>query len=236
MIGILRKVGEEHLKDSVYAANDGIVTTFAVVAGVVGASLNPFTILALGFANLLADGFSMATGNYLGTKSESDQYARARARTEAELSGNAEAGRVDAISLLQEKGYSDADASTMAGLMVKNKRFFLDIMVYERSGINATSTADAVRGALVTFISFGIAGTIPLLPYALLRDSSVYDNFLLACAFTAIALFSVGAARTTFSDRTWWSGGTEMLLAGGAAAAISFGIGFAIRVVASGIM
>jgi len=236
MIALLRKVGEEHLKDSVYAANDGIVTTFAVVAGVVGASLNPFTILALGFANLVADGFSMATGNYLGTRSESDQYAHARARAETELSGNAEAGHADAASLLREKGYSDTDASTMASLMVKNKRFFLDIMVYERSGINATSTADAVRGALVTFVSFGIAGTIPLLPYALLGDSRMEDNFILACALTASALFAVGAARTTFSDRKWYSGGFEMFAAGGAAAAISFGVGFGIRALANGIL
>lgn len=236
MIAILRKVGEEHLKDSVYAANDGIVTTFAVVAGVVGASLNPFTILALGFANLIADGFSMATGNYLGTRSESDQYDRARARAEAELSGNAEAGQRDAFSLLKEKGYSDTEARQMADLMVRNKRFFLDIMVYERFGIDATSTVDAVRGALVTFVSFAIAGTIPLLPYALLGNSRMEDNFILACALTALALFGVGAARTAFSDRKWYSGGFEMFAAGGAAAAISFGVGFAIRALANGIM
>ena len=74
---LYKKIGE-FLKDAVYAANDGIITTFAVVAGVVGASLDPFIILVLGFANLFADGISMASGNYLGTKSEKDLYSKER--------------------------------------------------------------------------------------------------------------------------------------------------------------
>ena len=58
------------IEDFVYGATDGAVTTFAVVAGVVGASLSPSIVLILGFANLFADGFSMAVGNYLEQISE----------------------------------------------------------------------------------------------------------------------------------------------------------------------
>ena len=61
---------KKYIKDIVYGANDGLVTTFAVVAGVVGANLPTTIILIVGFANLLADGFSMAVSDYLGTKSE----------------------------------------------------------------------------------------------------------------------------------------------------------------------
>lgn len=57
-------------RDAVFAANDGIITTFAVVSGAMGASLSSSVILILGFANLFADGISMASGNYLGVKSE----------------------------------------------------------------------------------------------------------------------------------------------------------------------
>lgn len=64
------KTGRHYIKDIVFAANDGIITTFAVVAGVRGADLSPVAVLALGFANLAADGLSMAVGNYLGIKSE----------------------------------------------------------------------------------------------------------------------------------------------------------------------
>ena len=63
-----------HIKDIVYGANDGIITTFAIVAGSFGADLTPTVILVLGFANLLADGFSMAASNFLGSKSENSLY------------------------------------------------------------------------------------------------------------------------------------------------------------------
>jgi VIT1/CCC1 family predicted Fe2+/Mn2+ transporter len=65
-----RAFAGHYIRDIVYAANDGIVTTFAVVAGAQGAGLGRAVVLALGFANLAADGLSMAVGNYLGIKSE----------------------------------------------------------------------------------------------------------------------------------------------------------------------
>jgi len=67
---------KNYIKDLVYGANDGIITTFAVVAGVVGAGLSSVTILAVGLASLFADGFSMAVSNYLGTKSEHEAMSR----------------------------------------------------------------------------------------------------------------------------------------------------------------
>ena len=69
----------EYLSDVVFAASDGLVTTFAVVAGSAGASLDKRVVLILGFANLFADGLSMAAGNYLGAKSEID-YEKAKGK------------------------------------------------------------------------------------------------------------------------------------------------------------
>ena len=63
-------MARHYIGDLVYGANDGIITTFAVVAGVTGGSLAPVTVLVLGVANLLADGLSMGVGNYLGIQSD----------------------------------------------------------------------------------------------------------------------------------------------------------------------
>src|SRR6056297_1311773 len=71
--------GRGHLRDMIYGAIDGSVTTLAIVAGVAGAGLSPFVIVALGLANVLADGFSMAAGNYSATKAELDEIKRLRA-------------------------------------------------------------------------------------------------------------------------------------------------------------
>jgi VIT1/CCC1 family predicted Fe2+/Mn2+ transporter len=66
-----------YLAEVIYGANDGIVTTFAVVSGVAGAALNPSIVIVLGVANLFADGFSMGMSNYLSRRSELD-YQRSR--------------------------------------------------------------------------------------------------------------------------------------------------------------
>ncbi|MEX2008031.1 MAG: VIT1/CCC1 transporter family protein [Candidatus Spechtbacterales bacterium] len=230
MLKALRAVSGAYLKDGVYAANDGIVTTFAVVAGVVGAGLSPFVILALGFANLIADGFSMATGNYLGSKSEGDQYDHERAKLEARLVGDAQASRRDAAQLLVARGYAGEEADTLAALMARNKELFLDFVLFETIEADPTTTGRAVKGAVVTFVAFTVAGVVPLVPYVLFGASqTVQDVFVWTYILTGCMLFMVGAARTTFSDKSWWAGGLEMLLAGGVAAFISYIIGFFIR-------
>lgn len=225
MLTTIRRIGGTYIKDAVYAGNDGIVTTFAVVAGVAGASLGPVIILVLGFANLLADGFSMATGNYLGTKSESDHYNRER-NSELMVHDNSPDQGAGAVrEIMEEKGYGSEDAGLLAGLIVKNKEFFSDFVTFERTGITPSTTADAVRGAVVTFVAFMIAGTIPLLPFVFFAGDEGANTFLWASVFTGVALFVIGAARTFFSDKSWWIGGLEMFAAGGVAALIAYGIG-----------
>lgn len=71
----MNKAGK-YIGDIVYGANDGIITTFAIVSGVVGASLSSKVIIILGVSNLLADGFSMAASNYLARKSEKEYLER----------------------------------------------------------------------------------------------------------------------------------------------------------------
>ncbi len=69
-VSLLRNADPQLLKAAVYGANDGIITTFAVVAGVAGAKLPPSIVLILGIANMIADGLSMGVGDFLGERSE----------------------------------------------------------------------------------------------------------------------------------------------------------------------
>ncbi|MDP3975671.1 MAG: VIT1/CCC1 transporter family protein, partial [bacterium] len=92
----------KYLPEAVYGASDGIVTTFAIVSGVVGADLSTSIILILGFANLLADGFSMAAGNYLSIKSEKE-YHREEYRREKWEVENYPKGEIEEIRQIYEK-------------------------------------------------------------------------------------------------------------------------------------
>jgi VIT1/CCC1 family predicted Fe2+/Mn2+ transporter len=77
-----------YLSDAVFAASDGIVTTFAVVAGSAGATLGPSVVLIMGFANLFADGFSMASGSFLGKESEIEFEESRGLKKEAKKEGS----------------------------------------------------------------------------------------------------------------------------------------------------
>lgn len=225
MIGKINNLAENYLKDAVYAASDGIVTTFAIVAGVVGASLSPVVVLILGFANVLADGISMAAGNYLGTKSESDQYESELSKEERVFDTSTEDAKKEVKEIFSGKGYSAQDAETITPLIIKNKKFFLDFIIFERRGLSITTNSDAVKASIVTLVAFIIAGTIPLLPFVIFYDSVITNQFLYASIFAGGAMFLVGSARTMYSDKKWWAGGFEMLLVAGLAAVVAYFVG-----------
>lgn len=221
-----KKIGE-HIKDAVYAANDGIITTFAVVAGVVGASLEPIIILILGFANLFADGISMASGNYLGSKSEKDLYRKERTRNKRLLEQDKEEYKKRIKRLLANKGYAHADLECLAELIVHNDKFALDFIMHEEMGLVEQEAARPAKGALVTLASFMAAGFVPLIPY--LFFSQLDYTFIYASLFTAFALFGIGAARSAFIEKPWLSAGFEMLFVGGLAAIVAYLVGFIIK-------
>lgn len=222
----LYKKIEEFLKDAVYAANDGVITTFAVVAGVVGASLDPLVILVLGFANLFADGISMASGNYLGTKSEKDLYSKEREHNRRLLLEDKEKYKERISAFLQSKGYADSDLRGLAELITHNEKFALDFIMHEEIGLVEQEEARPLKGALVTLTSFMLAGLVPLVPYIFFTASA--NAFLYASIFTAIALFGIGAARAVFTEKGWLASGLEMFLVGGLAAVVAYGIGFGV--------
>lgn len=217
-----------HLKDAVYGANDGVITTFAVVAATVGGGLSAATILIIGIANLFADGFSMATGNYLGTRSEQDFYKKEEAEEWDEVRNAPEEERAEVRAILAAKGYAGKDLDDLLRLITSREQFWIDFMMREELHLYAPENESAIRSALVTFVTFILAGSIPLLPYLMFRGEA---SFAAVSAATGIALFVIGSLRAYFSKDSWLYLGFEMLMAGGLAAGIAYGVGTAIRMV-----
>ncbi len=161
-----------YLRDMVYAANDGLITTFAVAAGVRGADLSALVVLALSFANLAADGLSMAVGNYLGIKSE-------RAVEEG-----------DRFQEWEE-------------------------------------TVHASKHGAVTWAAFITAGLFPVLPF--FGPQPLEVAFLWSVAVSGFALFTIGAARTLVTRRSWWRSGAEMLGVGALAGLAAYFAGMLVE-------
>ncbi len=211
-----------YIKDVVYAANDGIVTTFAVVAATVGGALSPPTILVVGIANLFADGFSMASGDYLGSKSEEDFYAKEEAEERREVRERPDDEREEIRDILERKGYHGADLTEMVRLVTSNDTMWVDFMMHDELGMQKPGGESPLQSAMLTFASFVAAGSIPLLPYVVMGAEAPFG---IAVAGTAAALFVVGALRSAFTGRAWIFCGLEMLAVGGSAVALSYGIG-----------
>jgi len=219
-----------YLSDFVYGGIDGSVTTFAVVAGVVGASLSPSIVLILGFANLFADGFSMAVGNYLSTKSKREYIEKIRKAEEVSVRRIPGEEREEIREIFKEKGFSGRQLEDAVKIITGNKKIWVDTMMKDEFGM-LEEEKSPIRGALVTFIAFNLIGFIPLLAYVLsylflyLRE----QTFLLSIIFTSCAFFIVGSVKGKIVDKKWYLSGLETLLIGGAAAAIAFLVGFFLK-------
>lgn len=206
-----------YLRDWIYGGIDGAVTTFAIVAGSVGAALSPKIILILGVANLLADGFSMAAANYSGSKSENEDFARLRAVEEKHIrlepTGEAEEIR----QIFKTKGFEGDDLETLVRLITSNKAAWIDTMMQGEYGMSDAGRAP-LKAAFYTFAAFLLFGAVPLFPFVFSFPSSA----VLATAFTAVAFFAIGSFRSIWSQRNWFACGMETTAIGMAAAGIAY--------------
>lgn len=212
----------KYLADMVYGANDGIITTFAVVAGTAGASLSPVVTIILGFSNLLADGISMGASDYLGLKSEKDFIKSERKKEYWEISHLKQEEINEIRKDFESKGFKGEDLSHAIDIITSNKKVWVDTMMKDELGLIDTPKNDPKKHALATFVSFAVAGLFPLLPFLIPNN---FDKFLASTIVGAITLFAVGASRSFITTVNWFRGGVEMLTIGSATALVAYFVG-----------
>lgn len=217
-----------YIHDIVYGANDGIITTFAVVAGTVGADLPGVIIIVLGVANLLADGVSMAAGAYLSLKSTRDRYEQIRSEEVAEVRAHPELEREEVREALQAKGFFGDDLERALRVLTADEEVWVDTMMVEEHGLVRETSEHPLHHGVATFVSFVLFGSIPLLPYVILRDG---NNFSIAIASTALALFLLGLTRSRVTRQRPIRGVLEVLTMGVVSGGIAYGVGALLRAV-----
>jgi len=212
--------GRGYLRDVVYGGIDGSVTTFAIAAGVAGAGLSPVIIVALGLAHVLADGFSMAAGNYSGTKAELDHARRLRAVERRHLREDPEGERREIREILRRKGLEGGVLEAAASAIAANEEAAIQLMLEGEYGL-AGVEPHPMRAAVATFLAFLLAGLVPLLPFVL----GMAGAFAWSSSMTGVVFFAIGALKSRWSPEPWWRSGAETLLIGGVAAGIAFFVG-----------
>lgn len=219
-----------YIKDIVYGGLDGIITTFAVVSGVAGAQLGASIILILGIANLLADGFSMGTGDYLSTKSEREFYDKEARRQAWEMDNFPDGQRAELIALYQQHGYSADEAQALADIQTRERERWVNTMMLEE--LNMVKDGDnPLYNALATFIAFVIAGSLPLAVYivGIFVPIAPDTAFIISIISSGAALFILGAAKVYVTHLNPIRSGLEMLLVGGFAAVVAYVVGVLLK-------
>jgi cytidyltransferase-like protein len=220
----------EYLADFVYGANDGIITTFAVVTGAAGASLPAGVIVILGVANLIADGFSMGASSILSMLSERNFHKSLRREQEYDIEHNPEIAKEEVRDVLKRWDTPRESLESMMLAITRSKRRWSDFVLREEYNITEEDTENPTKHGVATFIAFVIVGTLPLVPY--LFGVQAEYQLTVSIIATAIALFFTGAAQSLLTVKTWWlRTGVQMLALGGVAAALSYGIGYLIKTV-----
>ncbi|HEX5874141.1 MAG TPA: VIT1/CCC1 transporter family protein [Pyrinomonadaceae bacterium] len=221
--------GPQHnyLRDWIYGGIDGSVTTFAVVSGVAGAQLSPLIILVMGFANLFADGFSMAAGNYLGTKAEHDDLRRLEAVENRHIDMAPEGEREEIRQIFQQKGFGGEDLRRIVQLITSDRRRWVRTMLTEEYGLPYEVRSPWIA-ALSTFSSFFVCGLIPLLPYLF----QLTHPFLLSLIVTGAVFFAIGSAKSRWSTASWLRSGVVTLSVGAIAAGMAYVAGVVLRTLA----
>src|SRR3989338_7160574 len=220
----------KYIGEFIYGAVDGTVTTFAVVAGATGASLQPSIVIILGFANLIADGFSMACGNFLSEKAELDYIRRERAREEWEIQ-NARQGEIEEVrEIYKKKGFKGKDLERAVSIITSDKKIWIETMMSDELGL-IESPKSPWRTAASTYIGFLLIGIIPLLAYVLSYFLPLFrkNTFIIATVMTLAALIIIGVIKRYVTKKDLWKSIMETVFVGGAAAIIAYFIGAFLR-------
>jgi vacuolar iron transporter family protein len=213
-----------YLRDVIYGGIDGAVTTFAVVAGVIGAELSTGIVLIMGFANLAADGFSMAAGNFLGTRAEREDFEHLEAVERRHIEVVPEGEREEVRQIFRAKGFEGDELERVVTLITADRSRWVRTMLTEEYGLPA-EVRSPWRAALATFAAFCLCGLVPLLPYVF----GAREPFRLSTLLTGGVFFAIGSVKSRWSTASWWSSGLSTLAVGGLAAALAYAVGLVLR-------
>lgn len=224
---LANKPAHGYLGDAVLGAIDGCVTTFAIVAGAVGAGFSGGVVVILGFANLIADGFSMAASNYLGTKSERERIDNIRLAEDRQIEVLPEGEREEIRQIFVRKGFTGEVLEKIVATITANRPLWVETMVREEFGMEMTGRGP-LKAACATFAAFVCAGFLPLLSFVIPHLEGP-TRFRVSVLLAAVTFAMIGVAKGIIIQRSIWRAGLETLLVGGGAAALAYGVGAWLR-------
>jgi len=215
-----------YITEFVYGGIDGAVTTFAVVAGSAGAGLGVDTTLILGFANLIADGFSMSVGAYLAAKTDEETYDRALAQEYWEIEHLPDVERAEIREIYQAKGFEGELLEQVVDVICSDKDRWVDEMMKSELELFKEEKKPLAK-AWMTFMSFNLVGFVPLAVYVFhympwMPGHTNSELFVWSAGSTGLAFIGIGILKARVNSRPVFRSLLETLSLGALAAVLAF--------------
>ncbi|MFJ9036379.1 VIT1/CCC1 transporter family protein [Streptomyces sp. NPDC102406] len=215
-----RDVNGGWLRPAVFGAMDGLVSNFALMAGVAGGAVSQHTVIITGLSGLAAGAFSMAAGEYTSVASQRELVEAELDVERRELRKHPADEERELAELYESRGVEPRLAAEVARQLSKDPEQALEIHAREELGIDPGDLPSPMVAAVSSFGSFALGALLPVLPY-LLGASALWPAVVLAL----IGLFACGAVVAKVTARSWWFSGLRQLALGGAAAGVTYLLG-----------
>ncbi len=222
--------GGELIKQIVFGMNDGIVSVFALLAGVYGGGLGTREILITLLAASIAGALSMAAGEFISAKSERNYFENEINQERLEVKLIPEVEREEIRLIYKNKGFSGEFLNQIVDKIcdTDDPELWVKEMVIDELGVAEIEQKGELKGTIFIFISFMLGALFPVLPYVIfqfLPPGYKLMIFMIAAVETFVGLFLVGALKKFITGVNWLKSGLEMLLVGTLAFIASFFIG-----------
>jgi VIT1/CCC1 family predicted Fe2+/Mn2+ transporter len=220
------------IREAIFGAQDGLVSTLAVVSTVAGASADRVPVLIAGIATGLAGVFSMAAGEYMSSKSQREIFAAQITGERQEVLERPGEAEAEMAYMLEEDGLPRTQAAAVASALAAHPDVLLKTMVEKELGLTGEhAEGSPFQGALVMGTSFGLGSLVPLLAYLILPIGVATWAAVVA---SGGVLFAIGVVKSRWTRRSWLRSGLEILALGAVAGIAGFLFGNVLPTVLGG--
>ncbi|RZV49838.1 MAG: hypothetical protein EX270_12105 [Pseudomonadales bacterium] len=217
----------QNISDAVLGGIDGCITTFAVVSGSVGAGFPSSVAVILGFANLFADGFSMAVSNYESNRAEQDFIDSIKQSEERHIDEIPEGEREEVRQIFKAKGFKEEMLEKIVDTITADKKIWLEVMLLEEYGISKAAPKPLLSAG-VTFFAFIAVGAVPLLPY-IASSLDMNQQFAISAFLAGTMFFFIGMLKSFALEKPLFISGARTLFTGGVAASLAYITAYLLR-------
>ena len=211
------------IREAIFGAQDGLISTVAVVNFVAGASQDSYYVIVAGLATALGGIFSMAAGEYISSKSQREIFDAQIVDEREEVHERPGEAEAELAYMFAEDGLPPERAREVARIMAEHPDALLKTMVEKELSLAVEEPyGSPMQGALVMGAAFGLGSIAPILPHLFLHDTAAV---VASVALTLAVLFGIGVVKSRWTHRSWWSSGVEILVIGAIAGVAGYFFG-----------